>query len=133
MPTNASNLGISDGLWRLLTRCWDAEWAKRPQVNEVLQYLYREPARELFFPPSRHPRDPSPESTPASSDFAATPLLERSYTLRGNDSRFKLVRSRAYSSSVAHLFSPISGMSEGMPFSNTNRAPIHQAPPPKPP
>ena len=64
MPTNASELGISDGLWQLLVRCWNRNYFKRPQINEVLRHLCQDLALGLLFPPSPSnvPRAPSCES-----------------------------------------------------------------------
>ena len=53
---NADDFGISDGLRQLLTRCWDANYTKHPQINEVLRHLCQESALESIFPPSRLPR-----------------------------------------------------------------------------
>jgi hypothetical protein len=62
MPSNANALGISDGLRQLLVRCWNADWTKRPRINEVLQHLSQEDALGVVFPPSKPPRPPSCES-----------------------------------------------------------------------
>lgn len=53
MPTNASDPGISDGLWQLLHRCWNANCTERHKIDEIHQHLCQEPARGLVFPPSR--------------------------------------------------------------------------------
>lgn len=84
-PTNASDLGISDGLWELLTRCWNADDTKRPQVNEILKRLSQESTLWLIFPPSRLPSAPSYESTFLS--------MTQQY---GNNPWFKLACLRAH-------------------------------------
>jgi len=66
-PTNASDVGISDGLWQLLARCWNADDTKRPQVNEIFQHLCQEPGRQSIFPPSGNPPAPSYEDTSISA------------------------------------------------------------------
>jgi len=58
MPTNASELGISDGLWQLLVRCWNVDYTKRPQINEILQRLSQEPDLGRIFPPLKPPPAP---------------------------------------------------------------------------
>ena len=63
MPSNASDLGISNDLWELLVRCWNDDRTKRPQIKEVLQHLSQGPAQESIFPPPKPPRVPSREST----------------------------------------------------------------------
>ena len=55
LPADAEDLGMSNGLWRLLTRCWHAECNERPPIDEVLQCLSDDPARGVIFPPSRFP------------------------------------------------------------------------------
>ena len=103
-PPNANEIGISDGLWQLLTRCWDADYTKRPLIGEIFEQLCQEPARGRIFPPSRHPQIPSYES-----------ILDSGTQKYGNGSEFKLARSHAYSS-TADIFvtaaaqTPIEGM-----------------------
>lgn len=104
MPNNARDLGISDGLWQLLARCWNADWTKRPQINDIFQHLCQDPARGLTFPPSGSLQTPSYES-----------ILESGTHKYGNGLLFKLVRSHAYPS-VDDMFitapaqTPIEGM-----------------------
>lgn len=62
MPSNASAVGISGGLWGLLVRCWDTDWTKRPRINEVLQLLSQEDALGVIFPHSKLPQPPGCES-----------------------------------------------------------------------
>lgn len=35
-PTNAPELGLSDGVWKLLEDCWQTERQLRPPVDNVL-------------------------------------------------------------------------------------------------
>lgn len=86
-PTNASDLGISAGLWQLLVRCWNADDTRRPRVNEIFEHLCQEPARWSIFPPSRLPRPPSSENISMSATHK-----------HGNSQRFLLTCSRAYPS-----------------------------------
>jgi len=86
MPTNASDLGISDELWQLLARCWNTDRNKRPQIDEVLQHLCDGPARELIFPPSRPSQSLSWENFPDSGTHE-----------HGTSHELELVRSRAHS------------------------------------
>ena len=62
MPANARELGLSEGLWQLILKCWNPNYPKRPQIDEILQHLFQEPALELILPPSNFPRAPSCES-----------------------------------------------------------------------
>ena len=62
IPTNASDVGISEGLWQLLVKCWNHNYTKRPHINEILQHLPQEPAMRLIFPPSNLPQEPNCES-----------------------------------------------------------------------
>ena len=63
MPANAGEVGISDGLWQLLVRCWNSNYTERPQIDEILQRLSQEPKLESIFPPSNISRAPSCETT----------------------------------------------------------------------
>ena len=92
MPSNASALGISDGLWRLLVRCWDADRTKRPPINEVLQHLSQEDVLRVVFPPSKLPQALSCDS-----------VLESMTHRYGSSSYFSVTSSCAYSS-VADVF-----------------------------
>ena len=94
MPTNASELGISNGLWQLLVRCWNRNYFKRPQINEVLRHLSQDPALGLLFPPSPSnvPRAPSCES-----------VFDSGTQRYGKWYRLRLVYSYAYSS-IADIF-----------------------------
>jgi len=103
-PTNASDSGISDGLWQLLARCWNADDTKRPQVNEILQHLCQEPGRRLVFPPSRLPQAPSCENISMSATHQ-----------HGNSLRSMLAGSRTYPSAddifhTANVPTPTEGM-----------------------
>ncbi|KAF9647912.1 kinase-like protein [Thelephora ganbajun] len=71
MSSDANDLGISGGLWKLLIRCWDTVYTERPQIKEVLQHLCQDPARGLTLPPSRLP-PPSEDPNPAQSYIAET-------------------------------------------------------------
>jgi len=62
MPANAREVGISDGLWQLLVKCWNTNYINRPQIDEILQHLSQEPELESIFPPSNIPRTPSCET-----------------------------------------------------------------------
>ena len=62
LPTNAEDLGLSDELRQLLTRCWFSEYIQRPPIDEILQHLSNNPARGLIFPSSRIPQASSLES-----------------------------------------------------------------------
>lgn len=62
MPPNAKDLGISDKLWQLLTRCWHADLTQRPQIDEILHHLCNDPARDLAFCPSSIGATPGCES-----------------------------------------------------------------------
>ena len=92
IPVNASEVGISEGLWKLLVKCWNHNYTERPQINEILQHLSQDPALELSFPPSNLPRAPSCESVFVSAT--------QKY---GNSSYFILVSSHAYLS-LADIF-----------------------------
>ena len=86
-PTNASDVGISDGLWQLLVRCWNSDDTKRPRVEEIFQHLCQEPARWSIFPPSRLLRPPSREDISMSATHK-----------HGNSQRFFFACSRAHPS-----------------------------------
>jgi hypothetical protein len=92
IPANASEVGISEGLWRLLAKCWNENYTLRPETNEILQYLSQEPSLGLVFPHSNLPQAPSCENIPVSAT--------ENY---GNSSCFVLVSSRAYLS-IADIF-----------------------------
>lgn len=92
IPANARELGISDGLWQLLTKCWNADYSGRPRIDEIHQHLSQEPALELISPPSKISRAPSYES-----------VCESGTQKYGNVSGFKSVCSRAYSC-IANIF-----------------------------
>ena len=92
MPTNASGLGISDKLWQLLARCWNADHNKRPQIDEVLRHLCQESARGLIFPPSR------PSQAPSWEEFPGPGTHEH-----GTSYELELVCLRAHLS-LAHMF-----------------------------
>jgi hypothetical protein len=92
IPANASEVGISEGLWRLLAKCWNDNYTSRPLINEILQHLSQEPALGLIFPHSNLPQAPSCESV-----FVST---TQNY---GDSSCFVLVSSRAYLS-IADIF-----------------------------
>lgn len=66
LPADAEDLGISNGLWRLLNRCWHTESAERPQIDEILECLSADPARTMTFPPSGFPGS---SSSGSSSEF----------------------------------------------------------------
>ena len=85
-PANASDSGISDGLWQLLARCWNADDSKRPQINEIFQHLCHEPARGWDYPPSGLSRAQIYESIPMSGTHE-----------HGSSPPFKLACWRAYS------------------------------------
>ena len=104
IPDNAGEIGISEGLWRLLAKCWNSNCTGRPQINEILQQLSQEPALGLIFPPSNLPRTPSSESVFVSAT--------QKY---GNSSCFMLVSSSAYSFIAdmfvtANTYTPTEGM-----------------------
>ena len=86
-PINASDVGISEGLWSFLARCWNINDAKRPRVNEIYEQLCKEPARGWNFPPSKFVRAPSRES-----------ILVSGTHHHGNYSWFELASSRVYPS-----------------------------------
>ena len=92
MPVNASDIGISNALWKLLIECWNPNYTKRPEIERVLQQLSQEPALGLIFPPSNVRQVPSCESVSVSNT--------RQF---GDVSRFGLEFPRAYSS-VADIF-----------------------------
>ena len=96
-PANASDVGISEGLWQLLVRCWNVNDTKRPRVDEIYEHLCQEPARGRSFPPSNVPRAPSCENSLVSGTHQ-----------HGNSTRFELVPSRAYPSTDEIFRSAIS-------------------------
>ena len=104
IPANASEIGISEGLWELLVKCWNHNYTKRPQINEIFQHLSQEPALALIFSPSNLPRAPSCES-----------IFVSATQRYGNNSCFMLVSSHAYSSIAdmfvtANMYMPTEGM-----------------------
>ena len=105
-PTNAIDLGISDGLWQLLVGCWNADDHKRPQIKEIVQYLSHEPARGRNYPPSG--------LSHAHSSYESIPMSATHN--HGNGPRFKLACSRAYSPTddIFHA-TPPETPTEGMP------------------
>jgi len=38
-PENAASLGITDGLWGILERCWSADKNARPTLETILSCL----------------------------------------------------------------------------------------------
>ena len=38
-PENAANLGITDGLWGIIERCWSADKNARPTLETILSFL----------------------------------------------------------------------------------------------
>ena len=62
IPANASEVGISEDLWKLLVKCWNHDYLERPKINEILGHLSRDPALGLIFLPPNLPRAPSCES-----------------------------------------------------------------------
>jgi len=92
IPANASEVGISEDLWKLLVKCWNHNYLERPKINEVLRHLSRDPALGLVFPHCNLPRAPSCES-----------IFVSATQKYGNSSWFMLVPSCAYSS-IADIF-----------------------------
>jgi hypothetical protein len=92
IPANASEVGISEGLWQLLVKCWNHSCTERPEINEILQHLSQEPALGLIFPHLNLPLAPSCES-----------IFVSATQKYGNSLCFVLVSSRAYSS-IADMF-----------------------------
>ena len=84
-PTNASDVGISERLWRLLARCWNDNDTKRPRVDEIHEHLCQEPARGWNYPPLSILRASSRES-----------ILVSEIHRYGNYPEFELVFSCAY-------------------------------------
>ena len=66
-PTDAGEVGISDVLWQLLVKCWNHDYTKRPQIDEILQHLSQEPTLGSTFPPSNLPGGPSYETISVSA------------------------------------------------------------------
>ena len=103
IPANASEIGISEGLWQLLVRCWNHNYTGRPQINEIFQHLSQDPALGLIFSPSNLPR--------AASESVFVSATQR----YGNSSCFMLVSSCTYSSIAgvfvtANAYTPTEGM-----------------------
>ncbi|KAF9647564.1 kinase-like protein [Thelephora ganbajun] len=92
MPTDAKDSGISEGLWQLLARCWNAKCTQRPLIDEILRHFCHDPARGLIFPPSRIPQAPSCES-----------VFESGTQKYGNGPRFEPVCWCAHSP-IAEMF-----------------------------
>lgn len=89
---NAGEANISDGLRQLLIKCWNPNYTKRPQINEILQHLYQEPTLYSIFPPPDPPQVPSRES-----------IFVSNTQQYGSSSCFRLASLRTYSS-IADIF-----------------------------
>lgn len=128
-PINASDSGISDGLWQLLARCWDKDDTRRPEINEIFQHLHQEPEKWLNFPPSRLPQAPSYESIPMSATHkhgnGSRPELACSRTYPPPDDIFRTARTAL----TTDLPTPTEGMSGAPLWTIDLNTPLLECPP----
>lgn len=41
-PLESSRLGLSDGIWALMQKCWDQHFERRPSIEDVVRIMENE-------------------------------------------------------------------------------------------